>query len=228
MESLLQEHLSHIRHLEEERALLLGFYGAIASIIMVEALRYGNGLLYASSLLMLLLAIISIFFLLIVIKIDMEFIKHWRAVRILSIKLMCETCRRIYKPDLNKYVEAFGLTALFPIRRSRLSTHKLIESLMVLVIVFSALSIAIRGWETLIALCIALVASVIYYLIISNIIYSRFEPEHLIGVRFSRRGKIYAGLGIHGDEVPIDDEDLVTFKDTAKELCEKLSRLCAN
>ncbi|WP_243666928.1 hypothetical protein [Vulcanisaeta sp. JCM 16159] len=45
-----REHLEHVRHIEEERALLLGLYGALSSILIANAITHVANRLISSML----------------------------------------------------------------------------------------------------------------------------------------------------------------------------------
>ena len=74
-------HLEHIRHIEEERALLLGFYGAIISILLSKVFIGKCCIPVVSSSQYVWVPIFfSLVFLGIVYKLSAEFRKHWQAV----------------------------------------------------------------------------------------------------------------------------------------------------
>ncbi|WP_054858091.1 hypothetical protein [Vulcanisaeta sp. JCM 16159] len=173
--------------------------------------------------------IISLFFLLIVFKVDEEFIKHWRALRVYALKLMCEECKKL--PDLNKYVNVFEIAALFPLKRRRLSVHRLTESLIVFIASFTIIYavtyvVSPSNAELVFIASIggAIAIAILYYLLLERLL--PCGPEHPVGVWVSRGCKVYVEPGVHGIDIPIDDEDLRAFKETAKRLCDEMAKTC--
>ena len=82
LDRVVEWHLEHIRHIEEERALLLGFYGAIISILLSEV--FGEKccvpVIASSQYVWVLIFFFSLIFLGIVYKLNAELHKHWQAV----------------------------------------------------------------------------------------------------------------------------------------------------
>ena len=82
LDRVVEWHLEHIRHIEEERALLLGFYGAIISILLSKVFieKCCIPVISSSQYVWVPIFFFSLVFLGMVYKLSAEFHKHWQAV----------------------------------------------------------------------------------------------------------------------------------------------------
>ena len=82
LDRVVEWHLEHIRHIEEERALLLGFYGAIISILLSEVFseKCCVPAIALSQYVWVPIFFFSLIFLGIMYKLNAELHKHWQAV----------------------------------------------------------------------------------------------------------------------------------------------------
>ena len=145
MDRVVEWHLEHIRHIEEERALLLGFYGAIISILLSKVFIEKCCIPMISSSQYVWVPIFfffSLIFLGIMYKLNAELHKHWQAV----IEYVRQDDQQgggqdkeeLKKKRLLRYIKPLGRHGLI---YAMTSVHKLVFALILAITVYSFLQV---------------------------------------------------------------------------------------
>ena len=137
-------HLEHIRHIEEERALLLGFYGAIISILLSKVFieKCCIPVISSSQYVWVPIFLFSLIFLGIVYKLNAELHKHWQAV----IEYIRQEGQQGGGQDKEELKRRRLLRCIKPLGRHGLiyamtSVHKLVFTLILAITVYSFLQV---------------------------------------------------------------------------------------
>jgi len=135
-------HLEHIRHIEEERALLLGFYGAIISILLSKVFieKCCIPVISSSQYVWVPIFLFSLIFLGIMYKLNAELHKHWQAV----IEYIRQEGQQGGGQDKEELKRRRLLRCIKPLGRHGLiyamtSVHKLVFTLILAITVYSFL-----------------------------------------------------------------------------------------
>jgi len=145
LDRVVEWHLEHIRHIEEERALLLGFYGAIISILLSEVFSEKccvPAIALSQYVWVPIFFFFSLIFLGIMYKLNAELHKHWQAV----IEYIRQEGQQGGGQDKEELKRRRLLRCIKPLGRHGLiyvmtSVHKLVFTLILAITVYSFLQV---------------------------------------------------------------------------------------
>jgi MFS family permease len=174
LDRVVEWHLEHIRHIEEERALLLGFYGAIISILLSKVFieKCCIPVISSSQYVWVPIFLFSLIFLGIMYKLNAELHKHWQAV----IEYIRQDDQQGGQ-DKEELKRMRLLRCIKPLGRHGLiyamtSVHKLVFTLILAITVYSFLQVLFLLNDlyliAIIILIIFLSILIVYIMLINN------------------------------------------------------------